>query len=141
MNDAIQLAWFILRRCAENRTPISHLQLQKILYFLQRLNLDKTNEPLFTNRIFAWTFGPVVRDVYYEFSIFSSLRIIPSEVDPNPTIDLADFLLEEIDRRAEQRPWSMVDETHQAGRAWDLVFKNGEGNGREIPLELIRERG
>ena len=32
MFDAVQLAWFILRRCANSGTPISNLQLQKMLF-------------------------------------------------------------------------------------------------------------
>lgn len=138
MYNAIELAWFILRRCADNGTPISNLQLQKILFFLQRLYLKKLNKPLFFNKIFAWQFGPVVRDVYYKFAIFSSVRIIPSKLDPTPDFDLPDFILNEIDSRAKQKPWDMVDETHQKGTPWALIYQNGRGNGREIPLELIR---
>lgn len=141
MKDAVKLAWFILRRCANNGTPISHLQLQKMLYFLQKLNLERTGLPLFKNKIFAWQFGPVVREVYYEFSIFSSIRIIPSDFDPDPDFELPDFILNEIDTRAKQKPWDMVDETHQEGRAWDLVFQNGNGTDKEIPLELIQTNG
>lgn len=141
MNNIINLSWFIIRRCADKKNPISNLQLQKMLYFLQRLNVQKTGKALFNNKIFAWQFGPVVRDVYYEFSIYSSLRIIPNDYDPNPNINLESFLLKEIDNRAKQKPWSMVDETHQPGKAWDLIYKNGEGNGREIPLELIKTNG
>ena len=142
MFDAVQLAWFILRRCANNGTPISNLQLQKMLYFLQRTNLQRENEALFFQNIRAWQFGPVVREVYYTFSVFSSLKIIPEDSDPNPVdIILEPFLLEEIDRRSTQRPWDLVDETHQKGGAWDIIFKDGLGNDKIIPLELIRNDG
>lgn len=139
MLDAIQLSWFILRRCANRGTPLSHLQLQKILYFLQALNLKNKNKSLFRNKIFAWQFGPVVRDVYYQFNIYSSVDIFPSDFDPNPDITLEQFLLNEIDKRATENPWDMVDETHQEGTPWAEVYQNGFGNGDEIPVELIRE--
>lgn len=141
MFKVLDLAWFILRRCANNGTPISNLQLQKILYFLQRLNLRRTNQVLFENNIHAWRFGPVVREVYYNFSVYSSLRIIPTDYNPNPSLVLENFLLDEIDRRAIQRPWDMVDETHQAGGAWDQVFMRGAGNDKIIPVELITNDG
>jgi len=142
MFDAVQLAWFILRRCANNETPISNLQLQKMLYFLQRTNLQRKGEPLFSQDIRAWQFGPVVREVYYTFSVFSSLKIIPEDFDPNPVdIVLEQFLLDEIDRRSRQRPWDLVDETHQEGGAWDITFRHGLGNDQIIPLELIRTDG
>ena len=141
MLNAIQLAWFIVRRCANRGFPISNLQLQKMLYFLQRAYLQENGVPLFQEKIVAWQFGPVVREVYYTFSIYSSLRIIPTEYDPNPDFFLEDFLLNEIDTRSEQRPWDLVDETHQEGGAWDRIFRNGLGNDRVIPLEMIRTNG
>lgn len=141
MFDVMDLSWFILRRCADNGTPISNLQLQKILYFLQRLNLIQTGHVLFNADIRAWQFGPVVREVYYNFSIYSSLRIVPTDFSPSPDLELEIFLLDEIDKRATQRPWDMVDETHQAGRAWDQIFQNGRGNDRIIPVELITNNG
>lgn len=141
MYNIINLSWFIIRRCAKQKHPISNLQLQKMLYFLQKLNLEKTGKALFNNKIVAWQFGPVIREAYCEFSIYSSLRIMPNDYDPNPNIELEQFLLDEIDNRAKQKPWSMVDETHQGGKAWDLIYKNGKGNGKEIPLELIETNG
>ena len=69
------------------------------------------------------------------------MRIIPTEYDPNPDFFLENFLLDEIDTRSEQKPWDLVDETHQKGRAWDRVFKDGIGNDRVITLELIKTYG
>jgi hypothetical protein len=139
--NAVELAWFIVRRCANRSFPISNLQLQKMLYFLQKMNLEKKGVPLFHEKIVAWQFGPVVREVYYTFATYSSLRIIPTEYDPNPKLFLEDFLLEEIDERSEQKPWDLVDETHQKNGAWDKVFKNGAGNDRVITLEMIKTYG
>ena len=141
MLNVVQLDWFIVRRCADRGFPISNLQLQKMLYFLQRAYLKKNGVPLFQEKIVAWQFGPVVREVYYTFSTYSSLRIIPTEYDPNPDFFLENFLLDEIDTRSEQKPWDLVDETHQKGRAWDRVFKDGIGNDRVITLELIKTYG
>jgi uncharacterized phage-associated protein len=142
MFDVVELSWFILKKCADNGTPISNLQLQKMLYFLQKINLEKKGIPLFNEKIRAWQFGPVVREAYYTFSAFSSLRIIPTEYNPNPkNIVLDDFLLDEITKRANQKPWDLVDETHQAGKAWDKIYKNGKGNDKVIPLELIKNNG
>ena len=100
--SAVELAWFIVRRCANRGFPISNLQLQKMLYFLQRAYLQERGVPLFQEKIVAWQFGPVVREVYYTFSTYSSLRIVPSEYDPNPDFFLENFLLNEIDARSEQ---------------------------------------
>lgn len=139
MLDAIQLSWFILRRCANIGNPISHLRLQKILYSLQVLSLQKTGKPLFKDKMYARQFGIVVKNVYYKFNIYSSVDIFPTKFDPNPDIILDQFLLNEIDKRATENPWDMVDETHQEGTPWAEVYQNGFGNGNEVPVELIRE--
>ncbi|MBM7770146.1 putative phage-associated protein [Actinokineospora baliensis] len=45
--------------------PESPMKLQKLLYYTQGWHLGRTGEPLFPNRIEAWTAGPVVPEVYH----------------------------------------------------------------------------
>ena len=139
MFDIMDLTWFILRRCANNGTPISNLHLQKILFFLQRNSLQNAGNPLFNEKIEAWQYGPVVPVVYNNFSYYSAMQIIPTIFDPDPQLELSDDLLQEIDDLAQQNPWDLVERTHIQGGAWDRVFSDGLGNRREIPLEWIRE--
>lgn len=47
MTTAIKLARYIINKCAEDEHPITNLQLQKILYYVQREYLRKHNEPAF----------------------------------------------------------------------------------------------
>jgi len=142
MFNVMDLAWFILRRCANNGNPISNLQLQKILYFLQRLFIiEENNGVLFNESIEAWQYGPVIPEVYKNFSFYSATKIIPTNFDPPSDIDIPEYLLNELDRRAAENPWKLVEETHKPGGAWDTIFNNGYGNRNIIPLELIRDEG
>ena len=43
-----------------------------------------------------------------------------------------------VDKR-DINAWKLVDNTHKSGKAWDIVFKNGDGIGDVISKELIRE--
>ena len=43
---------------------LTNLKLQKLLYFAQAKHLKVAGEPLFSDDIEAWKYGPVVRDVY-----------------------------------------------------------------------------
>lgn len=54
--NAIDLARYIISKCSKEQCPISNLQLQKILYYIQVEWLSKNNEPLFNNDICAWQF-------------------------------------------------------------------------------------
>lgn len=60
MLDALTLAKYIVSKCTTDQCPISNLQLQKILYYIQVDFLKRTEQPVFSDNIEAWKFGPVV---------------------------------------------------------------------------------
>ena len=66
--SAMEIAEYAVSRRYRHDTPISNLQLQKILYFLQVIHASETGELLFADQFEAWPYGPVIRDVYVEFS-------------------------------------------------------------------------
>jgi uncharacterized phage-associated protein len=51
------------------------MKLQKMLYFLYRDYLKKTETPLFAERFSAWKYGPVLESVYYTFQKYGSQGI------------------------------------------------------------------
>lgn len=57
----------ILQTDAEKGDIISNLKLQKLLYYMQGYHLAFFNEKLFEDDLEAWTYGPVVPDVYHRF--------------------------------------------------------------------------
>lgn len=65
---AMEIAEYAVSRRYRHDTPISNLQLQKILYFLQVIHASETGELLFADQFEAWPYGPVIRDVYVKFS-------------------------------------------------------------------------
>ena len=60
--------WILTRNRLEVQTEdgdyISNLKLQKLLYYSQGCFLALRDEPLFDSPIEAWTYGPVVPEVY-----------------------------------------------------------------------------
>ena len=140
MYDAINLAKYIVNKCNTDCHPISNLQLQKILYFIQKEFLQ-TNRKAFQDPIEAWQFGPVVPSAYYHFCGFGAMPIT-TKYD---NIRIEDKDLSTINRIIEEKrnlyPWDLVGETHRAGGAWDQIYQNGQGNHKLIPTELIKEVG
>lgn len=140
MYKAIDLSKYIINKCVEDDQPISNLQLQKILYYIQRKYL-KNGSIAFDDAIEAWQFGPVVPDVYYYYCGFGAMKIYYSW--ENYEISDADKAI--IDPIVESKrilpPWTLVEETHQPGGAWDQIYNNGKGNHSLIPVRLIREVG
>lgn len=136
---AIDIAKYIINKCTSDTHPISNLQLQKILYYIQKDFLQSGDEA-FEDEIEAWQFGPVVPDVYYHYCGFGSLPIL---MNYHTNISPSD--ISKIDPIVEKKrllnPWDMVEDTHTEGKAWSQIYNNGVGDHRIIPKPLIRLRG
>ncbi len=70
MPDAIEVARYLLKLAAEEPEPeyLSHMRLQKLLYYVQGWCLGVRGRPMFDSPIEAWRHGPVVRDVFAHFA-------------------------------------------------------------------------
>ena len=143
---ALDLAKYIVQKCIDDDCPISHLQLQKILYFIQEAFL-RNGHPAFPDPIEAWQFGPVVPDVYNHYCVKGAMPIlgIPEEfqTDDDKIPEIDEDVRQIVDRVAEEKrklsPWDMVQATHEDGGPWDETYENGKGNRCEIPIERIKE--
>ena len=142
MNKAVILAKYIVNKCYKEGCPVSNLQLQKILYYIQREFLQNLDKPAFPEEIEARQFGPVVRVVYNRFCGYGSM---PIRANYSIQITASHEEKERIDRVVEEKrvlkPWNLVESTHEPGKSWSLVFKNGEGNYKIIPKQLIKKNG
>ena len=139
---AMDVAEYIVSKCSRERHQISNLQLQKILYYIQRHFLQNQRRALFVDDIEAWRYGPVVSDVYYRFSGFGVMTIYYTQLNPThiSAEDLS-IINKIVDEKRILNPWSMVDDTHKPGKAWDMIYRGGIGNKDIIPKELIASYG
>ena len=140
MYNAIQIADYAVAHCIDTEHPISNLQLNKILYFIQKHFLSKNSKGLFEEDFEAWQFGPVVPDVYYKYCSFGGMRILTK---PQQLIDIEETKKKEIIKITNEKsilnPWELVSETHKKGSAWDIIYNNGQGNHKIIPKKLIKD--
>ncbi|AEH56023.1 Panacea domain-containing protein [Streptococcus parasanguinis] len=77
-----KLANHIIAVAQDNKTSISNLQLQKIMYFAmkdakekQLMSMDELSE-LYDEPFLVWAYGPVVKSQYDRFKRFGSSPII-----------------------------------------------------------------
>jgi uncharacterized phage-associated protein len=63
--------YFIIKVDREAGDDITHLKLQKLVYYAQAWYLAMQARPLFDNAIEAWAHGPVCREVYGRFRHYS----------------------------------------------------------------------
>lgn len=68
---------------------ISHLKLQKLLYYCQAWHLTLFHQPLFDDEIQAWAHGPVIHSVFNRFRDYQIYDIINTK-GIEYSVDLSD---------------------------------------------------
>ena len=139
MYDARQIANWFIRRAAQDERVLSIMSLLKLIYISHGWHLESQKSPLFSNRIEAWQYGPVIPDVYRDFrkqgiSVASPLNIPEAELEESD-----EKLLEEIyEIYGKMPPFRLSHLTHVPGGPWDIMVKTG-GHFTEIPDDLIKQ--
>lgn len=138
---AYDVALYFLFRARELQAgdTISNLKMQKLLYYAQGHFLAIYQKPLFKEKIEAWTYGPVVREVYNRFKIYGNLAIDFKELDSfestiytNEHLDTLPFVFNRYNISARE----LVDRTHNE-KPWKESFN--PYITKEIPQELIKK--
>ena len=138
--SANQIAdWFL----AENRSRmqegdseyITHLKLQKLLYYAQGCYLAIKGSPLFDEPILAWVHGPVVEKVYQKYKNKESNPIVYDECFDFNTIDeeTSGILREVFDVFGQYSAWKLREMAHQE-TPWKSTRQN-----MVIKDDLIKE--
>lgn len=140
MYTAIELSKYIVSKCITDGHPISNLQLQKILYYIQKDYLSR-GDTAFPDDIEAWQFGPVVPNIYYHYCGYGAMPItFPYNI--KQTLPDAELYIDPIiETKRLLKPWDLVAETHKPNGAWAITYNNGAGNHNVIPTYLIKEAG
>lgn len=138
MYKAMDLANYIVDKCIKDNVPITNLQLQRILYFVQK-DFLKRGSPAFLDEIEAWRCGPVVSNVYFYFCGFGAMPIsISRDAVPNLSID-KNIIDNIVNTKRSLTPWEAVKEIHKTTGAWSKVYDNGKGRQCIIPVDFIKK--
>lgn len=111
------------------------MKLQKLLYYTQAMCIAVYNDTLFHNKIEAWKYGPVIRDVYRDFNILNQ--------NPNPDVTISkniEHLLKIINSMyGFQTPNELVDLIHDE-EPWSELKEQAESKlNPEITVERMKE--
>jgi uncharacterized phage-associated protein len=84
--DAIDVAKYFLKMVdMEVGESVTHLKLQKLVYYAQAWTLAFLGKPLFAEDFEAWQHGPVIPSLYFHFKDYS-YNPIPKSVLPNENV-------------------------------------------------------
>ena len=124
--DALDIAKYIIRWCDKNELRITNLQLQKILFFIQKESIRRRGYGIFSNRIEAWQYGPVIPDVFYEFAGFGAMKLVLYE-DLFSENSSKDTFIDNDSKKIIENilkeciyiyPWDLVAKSHVSDGAW-----------------------
>lgn len=127
MAKALDVAKFILQ---ESEKGLSNLELQKTLYFVALDFCRKYEKHLLSDDFEAWQFGPVVREVYYEYRNYGANSIDKPEQPISLNLkDEESTLIKQTIKACNSHPyWELVKKSHREGGAWSRVYVEGEKN-------------
>lgn len=137
MHDGRAIANFVLDRADASGVALSHLSLQKIVYFCHVWSLIELGRPLVRHSFEAWEHGPVLQYLYREFKQFGSkpigaraqrLNLLTgvSETVPYEFDEVTLELLGRVVGFYSRLNASMLRElSHAQGGPWDKVWHHG----------------
>lgn len=82
--DILDVAKYVIKWFYNREQPITHLKLQKLLYYIQGWHLALYNKPAFNDEFEAWVHGPVNIKIYQQFKEYRYNNIeCPDSIVPN----------------------------------------------------------
>lgn len=122
---------------------ITHLKVQKLLYYAEGVYSAITGNDFFKEKIMAWPHGPVVVEVYEKFSINGSKELefdntywnkIQQINNDNDVLNILKLVYESY---AGYTAWQLREKTHIAGGPWQITVDT-KGMQKEIDKKLIK---
>jgi len=142
MYSAITVADEFLKIAKRNNKMLSPMQLMKLVYIAHGWALAVLQRDLFSNRIEAWKYGPVIPDLYQATKQFGRdpipLTLIDEAADSGIDTPTKAFLEDVYSKYGHLSAIDLSNLTHQSGTPWDQRYESW-AKGIEIPNDLIAQ--
>ena len=135
--DGRAVANFVLDQCDAAGVGVSHLALQKIVYFCHVWSLIELGQPLVRQSFEAWEHGPVLQYLYREFKGFGSAPVRSRAFQMNPAngqrevvsytfaASTQDLLTKVVAIYSRFSASTLRELSHAPGGPWDRVWHHG----------------
>ncbi len=132
------VANYILESAKGRGIGVTHLKMQKLVYFAQGFSLARLKRPLFGEAINAWTYGPVVPALYeklrkYGSAVISGQLAAPDVVEKESREALV--IEEMMDKLAQFSAMDLVRISHNERGPWYAAWYQQRHS--RIPLWAI----
>lgn len=114
-HKATDVAYWLIWKLAESGDVVTHLKVQKLLYYAEAWNQVINGEELFEGQIQAWAHGPVVPEVFHEFKAYGWNPLpVPDEKEiPKFSEEAENVLQQIIDSYGELPAKTLENMTHE----------------------------
>lgn len=153
MENPVAIANYFVKKSLDSGAELTPLKVIKLVYLAHGWHLGIKNEPLITEAVEAWKYGPVINSVYHAFKeyrnsqitalksipVFSSEKmtcITPLSSDQQ-VIDLLDRVWQVYVNFSGVQLSTL---THETNSPWDIVWNQQLGKERKsaiIPNAVI----
>jgi uncharacterized phage-associated protein len=115
MHSATEVANWFVAKAAESGDQITHLKVQKLLYYAEAWTQTLIGEELFPETLQAWAHGPVVPEVFQEFKehAWKPLPVPDQEKIPEISDQAITILQQVFDTYGDLPAKTLEDMTHQ----------------------------
>ena len=144
MTSAIAVAQTFLDLAKKDGKSLSNMQLQKLVFFAHGVYLAAFDVPLIYEDIKAWSFGPVIPELYEELRKFGRYPV-DTELAPHTRTDVlkngAEILaINAVWKAYKQHSAGQLSKiSHLPGTPWDQVWNKNDDRYQTIPAQLIKE--
>ena len=133
--NADEVANYIIYLCKQSgKLFVNNLQLQKILFFIQKDYYKEYGEVLFINQLYAWDYGPVFKSCYYKYNNQGICALMNYELTPFVLIesDIHSFIMKELEKYINYSSLEL-SEMSKREKCWIKNYEKGKEN--IIPVE------
>ena len=149
MYSAIAVANYFLDVASRDSEALTPMKIQKLVYIAHGWHLGLHGEPLITEPVEAWRWGPVFPSLYHEFKKYGREPITGKgteggETPDDPDEDTREFLNEVWKNYQPYTGVQLANLTHEPKTPWDSTIDPYKGKSSipthlEIKNETIRE--
>jgi len=138
----------------ENKDKLTHMKLQKLVYYAHGFCLALFDRPLIDEQFQAWPYGPVAPSLYVELRSYGSdpvtkpAKLLRSNgvsyyketASPPSEPNLCRVLNKVYEKYKLQTAGQLSKATHQPETPWSIVTENGKYKNSFLPIddELIK---
>jgi uncharacterized phage-associated protein len=115
--------WILAGVDRDSGDSITHLKLQKLIYYVQAWSLALRDKPLFEEDMQAWAHGPVAESVFHEYRDYGFEAIPAPKIVPEILDEDAEHIAEVIEVYSEHSAKVLERMTHNE-QPWLEARKN-----------------